>query len=177
MQLLSVAILVLFLIPSEINEEKITWNEDRKLTWADFKGVPNGPLAYVASSNTGVSFSYSYRERNGVGEIKFAVLSYFYPNLSWYRSSKVSDYILAHEQIHFDISELHARKLRQRLAVIPHDREFKSKAETLYEIIEADRREMQLQYDVESDHSNANEEEFLWRAYIAEQLRVYQRWK
>jgi len=94
MQLLSAALLVLFLMPSEINEEKIPWHENRKLTWADFKGVPNGPSDYVASTNSGVSFSYSYRERNGVGEIKFTVVSNFYPNLSWYRPSKVSDYIL-----------------------------------------------------------------------------------
>ena len=67
MKLLSITILLLFFIPSEIDEEKIPWNEDRKLTWADFRGVPNGPLHYVASTNSGVSFSYSYRERNGVG--------------------------------------------------------------------------------------------------------------
>lgn len=177
MQLLSTLILLFFLIPSEIDEEKIPWNEDRKLVWADFKGVPNGPPDYVASTNSGVSFSYSYRERNGVGEIKFTVLSNFYPNLSWYRPSKVSDYILAHEQMHFDISELYARKLRLRLAVIPHDRDFKSKAETVYDQIEADRREMQFQYDVETDHSNSKEEEFHWRDYIAKQLQVYNSWK
>ena len=177
MQLLSIVILLFFLIPSEIDEEKIPWNQDRKLTWADFKGVPNGPSDYVASTNSGVSFSYSYRERNGVGEIKFTVVSNFYPDLSWYRPSKISDYILAHEQIHFDISELFARKLRQRLANIPHDRDFKSKAGNVYDQIEADRREMQFQYDVDSNHSNVKEEEFHWRAYIAEQLRVYQRWK
>lgn len=177
MQLLSTVILLLFLIPSEIDEEKIPWNEDRKLVWADFKGVPNGPSDYVASTNSGISFSYSYRERNGVGEIKFTVLSNFYPNLSWYRPSKVSDYVLAHEQIHFDISELHARKLRQRLAVIPHDRDFKSRAETVYSQIEADRREMQFQYDVETDHSNSKEEDFHWRDHIAEQLLVYADWK
>jgi hypothetical protein len=43
--------------------------------------------------------------------------------------------------------------------------------------MEADRREMQFQYDVETDHSNTEEEEFQWRAYIAEQLQVYERWK
>ncbi len=177
MQLLSTAILFLFLIPSDIYEEKIPWNEDRKLTWADFKGVPNGPSDYVASTNSGVSFSYSYREPNGIGEIKFTVLSNFYPELSWYRPSKVSDYILTHEQMHFDISEIHARKLRQRLADIPHDRDFKPKAEAVYNQMEADRREMQFQYDVETDHSNTEEEEFQWRAYIAEQLQVYERWK
>ncbi len=177
MQLLSTVILLFFLIPSEIEEEKIPWNEDRKLVWADFKGVPNGPSDYIASTNSGISFSYSYRERNGVGEIKFTVLSNFYPNLSWYRPSKVSDYVLAHEQMHFDISELHARKLRQRLDVIPHDRDFKSGAETVYNQIEADRREMQFQYDVETDHSNSREEDFHWRDHIAGQLLVYAYWK
>ncbi|MEL6811743.1 MAG: DUF922 domain-containing protein [Bacteroidota bacterium] len=187
MKLLTAALLVLFLSPQtlhwepqdalEFEEEKIPWRADRKLTWADFKGTPNGPEDFVASTNSGVSFSYSYRETNGVGKVEYSVLSNFYPQLSWYRPSKVTDYILAHEQMHFDISELHARKLRKAMEDIPHNRDFKGNSETLYNQAEEDRRTMQKQYDLDSDHSNNRDEEFKWRAYVAKELKVYERWK
>lgn len=164
-------------IPSEVKEEKIIWAEGRKLTWKDFRGVPNGPDSYVASTNSGVSFSFSYRERNGQGSVDFAVVSNFYPDLSWYRPSKVTNYILAHEQMHFDISELHARKLRSLLTDIPHDREFKEASEAIYERMEVERRQMQEQFDMESDHSNNEDAEYRWRKTVAQQLDLYEAWK
>ena len=177
MKLIAAALLLLFLSAASAKEEKISWTEDRKLTWADFKAVPNGPADYVASTNSGVSFAYSYRERNGVGEIEYTVLGNFYPDLSWYRPTKVSDYILAHEQMHFDISELFARKLRKELSVIPRDKNFKNNAEVIYEQNELDRRKMQSQYDLDTDHSNNKVEEYRWRDLVARQLEAYGSWE
>ncbi len=177
MKLITTALVLLLLHPIAVEEEKIVWSEDRKLSWEDFKGVPDGPPDYVASTNSGVSFSFSYKEINGVSEIDYTVRGNFYPNLSWYRPSKVSDYILEHEQMHFDISELCARKLRKALETIPQDKDFKGKAEVIYQQNEKERRELQAQYDTDSDHSNNHEEEYRWRAYVSEQLTAYASWK
>lgn len=177
MKLIISFLLLLFLAPDISEEEKIVWNEDRKLTWEDFRGVPSGPESFVASTNSGVSFSFSYKERDGVSEVSYVVASNFYPELSWYRPSRVSPYILAHEQMHFDISELCARKLRKALKSIPEDRDFKENSEVVYQANEAHRRELQEQYDTESDHSNIKEEEYKWRVYIAAQLKEYESWK
>ena len=54
--------LLVFLITSlgfVSEEEKIVWQEGRKLTWADFKGTPNRGNDFVASTNSGVLFSFS----------------------------------------------------------------------------------------------------------------------
>ncbi len=164
-------------VSSEVEEEKLVWNENRRLTWADFKGTPEGAEEYVASTNSGVSFSYSYSVRNGKETVEYSVKCNFYPQLSWYRPEKVNDYILKHEQAHFDISELHARKLRLILSDIPKDSNFKDTAGTLYNKIELERRAMQEQFDRDSDHSNVESAEYSWRLYIAEQLKEYDRWK
>ena len=177
MKLITTILLLFFLAPDISEEEKIIWNEDRKLTWEDFQGEPSGPADFVASTNSGVSFSFSYKERNGVGTISYTVASNFYPALSWYRSSRVNEYILEHEQLHFDISELCARKLRKALSEIPEDRNFKANSEVVYQANEAHRRELQEQYDSDSDHSNVKEEEYKWRTYIAAQLKEYESWK
>lgn len=177
MKVLVAVCIALLGFSSEMEEEKLSWNENRKLVWTDFKGVPEGAIDYVASTNSGVSFSFSYRERNGMAEISYTVVSNFYPQLSWFRPGKVNDYVLQHEQTHFDISEVHARKLRMLLAEIPHNREFKDAAGLVYEQMEEERRAMQERYDLESDHSNIETAELRWRAYVLEQLKAYERWK
>ncbi|NND63103.1 MAG: DUF922 domain-containing protein [Flavobacteriaceae bacterium] len=165
------------LFPSQLEEEKIVWNEDRPLSWEDFRGVPNRADNFVASTNSGVSFSFSFKERDGIATINYTVVSNFYPDLSWYRPERVTQYILEHEQTHFDISELHARKLRKGLSQLPHDRNFKDRAEEIYNTLEAERRAMQTQYDRESDHSNIDEAEYKWRRFVAEQLALLDDWK
>lgn len=163
--------------PSAIVEEKIAWDESRPLTWEDFRGVPNRADDFVASTNSGISFSFSMKETNGGMMIQYDVVCNFYPDLSWYRPEKVSQYILNHEQTHFDISELHARKLRRALANLPHNRAFKEGAEEVYNAIEVERRAMQTKYDSESDHSNIDEAEYAWRKFVAEQLALLDDWK
>lgn len=175
-----VVFLLLFLVTTAsftFEEEKLAWNEDIRLTWKDFKGVPNPGNGFVASTNSGVSFSFSYSERNGVGTVDYTVVANFYPQLSWYLSEKVDDYILLHEQTHFDITELHARKLREALAKLPQNRAFKEEAEVAYNAMEAARREMQEAYDLQTDHSNIKEAEYRWRSFVKEQLDSYQAWK
>lgn len=158
-------------------EEKLAWDEQRQLTWDDFKGVPNPGNGFVASTNSGVSFSFSYSERNGIGEVEYTVVANFYPQLSWYLAEKVDHYILLHEQNHFDITELHARKLRKTLASLPQNRDFRDQAEAAYNTMETARREMQEAYDAQTDHSNIEEAEYRWRAFVKEQLDTYQAWK
>ena len=166
-----------FIVGFSSEEEKIPWSATERLTWTDFRGAPNSSGEYVASTNSGISFGFSYSERNGVGKVDITIVSNFYPDLSWYRPDTVSEYILAHEQTHFDITEIHARKLRKRLSTLPHNREYKDKASTIYNAIEAERRAMQRKYDGETDHSNAKEMEYKWREFVKQQLIDYNNWK
>ncbi len=163
--------------PSVSEDEKIQWSAEKLLTWDDFRGVPNEAEEFVASTNSGISFAFSYKEANGQGKFNYTVLSNFYPLLSWYKSGSVSSYILQHEQTHFDISEWHARKLRRALFLIKDSPDFRRLSEEKYHSIELERRQMQLLYDKESDHSNNKEHEYQWRAFVAQQLKEYEDWK
>src|SRR5690606_40361550 len=71
-------------------------------------------------------------------------LSYFNPHLSWVVPASRNDYLLKHEQLHFDITELHARKLRRELANISVEKLGKNAKEVLnayYEKMEKQRSE------------------------------------
>ncbi len=167
----------MFFSPSEYDPEKIQWSETRRLNWGDFKGTPNRGDDFVASTNSGISFSYSIGSRNGEFNFNYTVLSNFYPKQSWYKPETASEYILKHEQTHFDISELHARKLRKKLATIVADDNIKSKVDKLYTETEQERRAMQREYDRESNHSKIKDAEYQWRTFVATQLKNYDRWK
>ncbi len=176
MKLLFAFILSLFLFPQN-NPEKIMWKENPKLTWEDFRGKAVRSASFVASTNTGISFQYSYSIKNGDINVEYSVDSFFYPEGSWYIPEKVSPYILRHEQAHFDISELHARMLRKNLEGRTFSKKVKSEIEGIYQQVEQKRRAMQNKFDAETDHSRDEAKEIFWQKYIANQLAEYNAWK
>jgi hypothetical protein len=175
--LLLFVVLSLFSFSSENDKEKMQWNESRKLTWADFQGRPLGGNDFVASTNSGISFSYSFRIENGELDLNYTIQSNFYPKLSWFKPGNVSDYILEHEQTHFDISELFARKLRKKMMETGFSSNPKKAIDAIYEKNEQERRAFQNRYDSETDHSKIPEAEYRWREYVKKQLELHERWK
>lgn len=167
-------------VPTNICENddvKIKWSESQKLTWADFRGTRTKGEDYVASTSSGISFSYSFRLIDDEVDYKYTVICHFYPQESWYDVSYASNYILKHEQTHFDISELHARILRKKLAETNFSKYIKQEIEVIYQDIENRRVAMQHRFDSETQHSKIKENEYQWEAFIAKQLESYEHWK
>lgn len=161
------------------DEVRISWTQDLQLTWDDFQGTPQYGTTYVASTNSGLSFKYGYKVINGspTSDFNFEVTSFFYPELSWYVADRVTPRVLKHEQTHFDISELHARMLRKRIAEYNFSSNVKAELDALYDSIEAERRALQKQFDLETDHSTLRDKELEWEQKIAELLIQYQAWQ
>ena len=175
MKFLSILFFLISLIsPSVIEEEKIAWREDYRLNWSDFKAPARHGVSYVASTSSGLSFSYSFADNNGEIEIKATVQCNFYPEKSWVNPAEASDYILAHEQAHFDISEIHARILRKKISESTFSTNGKKEITDLYYVAEKERVAMQKLFDKESDHSKIKEKEFEWEAYIKKTIRRLQ---
>ncbi|WP_310992356.1 DUF922 domain-containing protein [Aequorivita marina] len=174
---LLLAFLCTILFFPQSDSKKIPWNENKKLTWEDFQGTPIPSANFVASTNTGISFQYSYSLKNGDVSVEYTVASFFYPEKSWFQPGKVNQHILNHEQAHFDISELHARILRKNLADKTYTKKVKSEIEGIYRKVEQERRAMQVRFDAETDHSRNVEKEALWEKQIAKQLVNYESWK
>jgi len=172
-------ILFLFLsISLPVNDAvKMQWNENRQLTWDDFRGVPDLDGGYVASTNSGMSFSFSYKVKEGKMTMEYEILCNFYPELSWYKPDLVTDYILKHEQTHFDISELYTRKLRKAMEETSFSNNPKEEVNELYQKMENARRQLQAKYDSETDHSKNEPVEIQWRRFVAKELKKYEHWK
>jgi|TARA_B110000908_G_scaffold111516_1_gene130830 hypothetical protein len=167
---------VYFFSPS-MGEEKIEWTEGYKLQWTDFKAKTALGTGFVASTSSGIAYSYSFRDVNGKKNSKINVFCNFYPQKSWYVKNDASNYILKHEQTHFDISELYKRIFKKRIDATQFSDDMKKELEVLFYQTEDERVAMQRKFDSEADHSKNKKKELEWETYVAQQLVAYERWK
>jgi hypothetical protein len=137
-----------------------------KLKWTDFtEAKTNKPIAAIAA--TGIGY-----EASVVGEkVYVKVFCYFDKSQSYiYNGEKnKTDYILNHEQKHFDISYLFCLKFIKTL-----NKQNKLTAELIekiYSNILIEKDNCQSKYDLETHHSKINQK--IWDDYIVEQIKLY----
>ncbi len=153
--------------------ERWVWEEDRALRWSDFKGSPDYLLDFAATTNSGMSHSYTIDGNGVLDKSSSEVLAHFYPTFSWYKPADTTAAILRHEQSHFDITEMHARKLRKRIHEFSFTANSKEEVKKLYEVTEQERRRTQELFDRETDHSRNKDQEVLWQKRIKDSLEKY----
>lgn len=160
------------LVPSIQNEETITWNSEQKLTWDDFKAAPRTDTHAVALTASGITFGYSVQKLNGrIVEFDARISSHFYPNKSWVIKEHANDHILRHEQLHFDITELHVRKLRQAVNKLRASDAIRRQLDELHVEINKQLRRTQEAYDAQTNHSINLEAQKAWEKRIASELK------
>ena len=98
-----------------VKDNFILWQENKKLKIQDFKAENNDTIKVNQQQFLGaisaIIIEYSSFQRNKNSVPDFSIKTYFYPNESWMLLK--NDYVLQHEQIHFDLTELYARKMRK----------------------------------------------------------------
>ena len=100
---------------SFVKDDFILWQENKKLKIQDFKAENNDTIKVNQQQFLGaisaIRIEYSSFQRNKNSVPDFSIKTYFDPNESWMLLK--NDYVLQHEQIHFDLTELYARKMRK----------------------------------------------------------------
>lgn len=150
------------------NDNLIEWSPSRKLAWSDFKGTPDPASPNAALTNSTINLEFGYNE----SKLTYSIKCRFNKSLSWVRIK--NDYILNHEQGHFNIAEIHARRLYKAL------KEYKFNARTvgkdvngIYSNVMALHVEMQKAYDLETAHSLDSAQQKIWDDKIAGALDAY----
>ncbi|MCU7548721.1 DUF922 domain-containing Zn-dependent protease [Chitinophagaceae bacterium LB-8] len=149
----------------EETAEYIPWSYDRMLTWKDFLCDPvrNTDAVALTSTSLGVSFKY-----NG-GRFSYNISCNFAKKKSW--GLMKTPYILAHEQAHFDISEIFARKLYQEMKNYhPKASTLKKDVSAIYDKIIKEEKAFQEQYDEETNHSRKKGRQHEWLEKIEQLL-------
>lgn len=152
------------------SSEMLYWNEDAKLNWADFAGAPDYNFADVSALTSSGIIHFKGCE---YGKIIYEVYAYFDKSQSWVKEEARTEHHLQHEQIHFDITELYARRLRKELA----KKDFKCGQEEEFERFIANylvKWQMeQINYDLLTQHSMQHSFQKEWKYKIAVALSVF----
>jgi len=82
-----------------------------------------------------------------------------------------NDHILSHEQGHFDISEIYARKLNKALkAYRPRENSISRDVNEIYKKVMDEKEEYQTKYDKETDFSRNKQQQSEWLEKIKDEL-------
>ncbi|WP_298480968.1 DUF922 domain-containing protein [uncultured Maribacter sp.] len=151
--------------------DTIIWQKNTKLTWEDFKGKPPLSDRVAATTASGITYRYSAIQMGDKMQVDFKVTTFFYPQKSWYKPSVCDSVILGHEQLHFDISELYARKLKKRLNAKEYSKNVKAEVRKIYNEVVEELNVFQNKYDEETNFSRDREKQSLWKVKIEKALK------
>lgn len=150
----------------EENEEFIPWVGDRRLSWEDFYSEPHTGTDAVASTSTTLGVSYQIVDTT----LSYHITCNFSKVKSW--GLLKTNYILAHEQGHFDITEVFARKLHKALQEYHFNPDtYKEDISAIYQSIVKEKEDMQEAYDGESDHSRQRKVQYEWLQKISDLMQ------
>jgi hypothetical protein len=145
----------------------LVWDENRLLNWDDFRGKPEKRFA---AASTHYDMYKTTEQKGNVVEVK--VEAVFLCTKSWKKMSWCSQSVLDHEQKHFDIDELYARKLRkliQERKYVSYEN-VKTVSDSLYDVIDKEMDVYQDKYDDETDSSMNGEKQREWQKKITGEL-------
>lgn len=149
--------------------KSILWSADKKLVWEDFKGNPDYKKTYTAITQYNI-YSDSTEFKNDT--LVFAIRNLFNPNESWVK--QLSEELLTHEQLHFDIAEVYARKLRKLIKThVFYRNTMNWDFREFHDKVLAECAMRQKQYDEETGHSVNSKRQKEWEAQIAKELEEY----
>ncbi len=161
-------LLIPFLLPVKPDHQFIDWNAERKLVWDDFKGKPDPVSTNVALTNSNIHLEYGYNQKG----FTYAIKCRFNKNLSWVRLK--NDYILNHEQGHFDLSEVYARLLHKELSAYRFNGKTVDKdVQGIHGRVIGEFTGTQQQYDKETRHSLDTLQQRQWDNKIRSLLQQY----
>lgn len=146
-------------IVSKSDDQKIVWNENRKLNWDDFKGKPTSSNDRIAAM-TSTEFIVQTKTNSRNRKVEVLIENIFVCNESWVRNDKKNaEGLLEHEQGHFDINEIQTRKLRLKITQNVTIEQVEKFIQEAYQLS----NEAQNSFDMETNHGidKLKQKEFL----------------
>ena len=155
-----------------VADQAFPWSAGRPLAWRDFQGSP------PSAGSEGAKISYTlYSGWKCRGEVfEFRVIVGFRPRQSWVKAMVLNDStqrrtILGHEQTHFDLAEVHARRMRRAFGDLVRpcartDADLSAVAQRLALEEKAEQR----RYDTETNHGLLADHQAAWSRDVTRRL-------
>jgi len=156
----------------QLEDDFIKWQESRRLAWDDFKAEPMQIGNTAAMTTTHLGFSYKVTN----GKVTYTIDCRFEKNKSW--GLVKNDWILKHEQGHFDIAEIFARKLNKSINEYQFNKSsFQKDLNDIYKSVVDEKEKFQQQYDDETDYSRNKPKQEEWLKKIEIDLKENKIWE
>jgi hypothetical protein len=167
----AIALLSFSLAPAHAqttNGGTLHWSAKRPLVLADFQGRPRPGEAHAALTSATVVAQVACKSNKFTGSVQAA----FDPTRSWVRDpATITAKLLQHEQLHFDIAEVYARRLRQKLTGIQIPcAQLGTTFQRLSNGIYADWEKAEDQYDRDTNHGLILAQQQIWEAQVQKEL-------
>ncbi|WP_160138372.1 DUF922 domain-containing protein [Chryseobacterium sp. c4a] len=167
------------LVTNIVFGQKIIWQEGLKLNWDHFKSPVNRKNNPDVAAYTNCGWEYSVvKSTNPKSPVKIEIKTIFNEDKSWKDVNKINDYILLHEQKHFDIAEIFVRKFRKSIAEnIRNSGDYNRLFKSIYNTISTEYKTFQGAYDRDTRHGMNKEKQAEYNAIISgelENLKSYQ---
>jgi len=149
----------------KLKHDTIIWQKDSLLTPADFKGR-------VTRDWSGCCATFLMIEPvENNGNMLFSVQAVFVKSKS--NIVKTSDYILKHEQLHFDICELYARKLRKMMLETDFKKvkNIQHEIQNMYNKVNEEYAKYERKYDEDTNHGENPAKQKVWSDDVTNQLK------
>lgn len=137
------------------------------ITYNDFESQPN--RVDTAAANISVTILLGYSNTPS-GELKYKVVAVMDKDQSWIKPEFKRDHILKHEQGHFDIAHIYARKLDASLKTKRYTSKDIKALSALYDRHLEEMNELQIRYDRETSGGWNALAQSKWRRYIEREL-------
>lgn len=159
---------------SKAADTLVYYQSNRPLTWQDFQGAPSVFTRWAAQVFTSFGFEARSTVKNRTLELHVKTKVWIDKTISWVRPDSKNDYVLDHEQLHFDVTRLTAERFRRKLQTMTFSVEDFS-SEIQYQYIEYYRLHSQLQqqYDDETNHGINQGMQASWAKKVRDELRSY----
>ena len=144
-------------ISSKRDSDTIQWSHDYKLKISDFTQMNYIDGNIPANASTGIFMSYSRKLE------RYKAVAIFDKKRSGWntRLIKHPDWVLNHEQRHFDITQFIVNELNKELSVVPY-----SMSQELFYKYEHKLDSMQVLYDTQTMHSMDSTYQDFWNKKI-----------
>jgi hypothetical protein len=157
------------------NDSIIVWRDTERIKWSDFKYSTVDTFDFAEAAQISTSISYRYNVINDI--ITFEIIALMHKENSW-TTDTLSNDLLEHEQLHFDLTELFARKMRKGVITL------KSKGVIeltqyidLINNLQTEYYKEQRNYDEETMHGSNHTSQEIWNEKIRSELMKLERYR
>jgi len=156
--------------------QNVSAQDYHQLTIDDFQGIPRSNTSgVIAYTNCTIDFRYQATHKNNYYQLDFNIRLLMNRNRSWMDKARVTSpeklaEILKHEQGHYLIAYMEQQELLRTVSKTVFHEDYQYQAQHIFDTIDAKYKQLNIDYDVDTQHMVNRVQQSSWDAYFQRKL-------